>query len=290
MRGAAWAVILCAAAGGGCETVNGLVGRAPGGTASTVARSLAPAVPAEGLFVDSVLIERPVGDEALDRTLWQTDTAAVPPEVAALLAENGLRIMVVRGAPPPVLQRLLDSKLDLVGDPVRRTFAGRTEAVVPTATPPDPCEYTVLTDLAGRRTPVSVKQARAGFSVRPEAAADGRVRLTVAPEIQHGERREFLRPTADATQFVMEGGVPTVRHPALGFAVALGPNDHLLIGWPAASANTLGQALFAAEAEGRPRQRVLVVRAGRLGELAPELPSITGLRGRPSIAAEAGKN
>jgi hypothetical protein len=295
MRREALAVILCAAAGGGCRNLDGpdnpiarLFDRTPTPSGSAVARSLAPTVPAEGLAVDSVLIERPVGDEALDRDLWKTDAAAVPPEVAALHAENGLRVAVVRGTPPPVLQRLLAAEPDLVNSH-RLTFAARRDAVIPTAGPVDPCEYAVLTDLAGRRSPVSVRQAQCGLSVRPEAAADGRVRLVCEPEVQHGERREWLRPTADATSFVLEGEVPTVRHPALGFTVVLGPNDYLLVGWSAEVGSSLGSVMFAAEADGRPRQRVLVVRAGRLGDPAPDLPAIRGLHGRPAIAAEAGK-
>src|SRR5262249_5819955 len=108
--------------------------------------------------------------------------------------------------------------------------------------------------------------------------------------LQHGDRRDWLRPTADGTQFTVQGEVPTVRYPALGFEVLLGPNDYLLVGWPAAAEGTLGSALFAVEANNQPRQRVLVVRAGRLGEANPsDWPAVRGPRGRRSIAAEAGR-
>jgi hypothetical protein len=62
----------------------------------------------------------------------------------------------------------------------------------------------------------------------------------------------------------------------------------LIIGWPAATTKNLGMALFAVEANHLPRQRVLVLRAGRIGE-SSEQPVIRGLRSRPSIAAEAGR-
>lgn len=295
-------MILCAAAGVGCvrradgshglgNPFAGLVAREPAPAASTsVARSLGPIVPADGLYIESVLLERPPGDNLLERELWSTDRAVVPPETAALLTENGLRVAVLRGALPPAFQKLLDSEPDTV-NPHGLTFAGRKDAVLPTAGPIDSCDYAVLADLAGKRTPVSLRQAHAGILVRPEVLPDGRVRVRCEPQVQHGDRREWLRPTADRTQFVMQGEVPTTRYPGLGFDVTLGPNEYLLVGGPAASANTLGSVLFSATADdGRPRQRVLVVRAGRLGDPVPtDLPAIHGIRGRASIAAEAGR-
>src|SRR5262245_33869206 len=288
----AWALILCAAAGTGClhradgstgwvNPFSGLFGRSPAPTPSTsVARSFGPTLPAEGFYVDSVLLERPVGDDVLDRQLWAADRTPIPPETAALLNENGLRVAVLRGTLPSAFQKLLESEPDTV-DPRRLTFANRKDTVIPTAGPIDPCEFDVLSDLAGKRTAVKLRMAQCGVLVRPEPTADGHVRVRCEPQIQHGDRQERLRPTADGTQFVMAGEVPTVRYPALEFEVTLGPNEYLLIGWPAAAGNTVGSALFAVEANGQPRQRVLVLRVGRLGELAPaDLPAIRGWRGR----------
>jgi len=122
--------------------------------------------------------------------------------------------------------------------------------------------------------------------VRPERAADGRVKVWCEPQVQHGDRTDWFRPTADGTEFVKQGEVPVERYPGLGFEVLLGVNDYLLIGWPAETDATLGAALFGVEANGRPRQRVLVVRAGWGGSRASDLPPIPRHRGRPSIAAE----
>lgn len=296
MRGVAWAAVLCAVAASGCRNLEGLANPFAGrfenapatATGSAVVRSLGPTVPTDGQFLDSVLIERPVGDEAVDCELWQSDRSALSPEVAALYAENGLRVAVHRGAPSPVLQKLLAADPDLV-NPHRLTFANRKEAVLPTAGPYATCEYELFADFAATRTPVRLQHAKCGIAVHPDVAPEGRVLLECEPQIQHGERRERLRPTADATQFVMEGEVPIAAHPTLRFAVVLGPNDTLLIGWSATSTKSLGAALFAVEAEGRPRQRVLVIRVGRLGDPIPDLPPIRGLHGRASIAAEAGR-
>ena len=52
----------------------------------------------------------------------------------------------------------------------------------------------------------------------------------------------------------------------------------------------LGASLFGVEANNQPRQRALVIRAGRTGDPGPtDLPAIPNPRGRPSIAAEASR-
>jgi hypothetical protein len=284
MRRAGWALVLCAIAGVGCDTVPT---RGDGPAAQTVARSLAPIASSDGLLVDSVLIERPAGDPFLDRELWAAVIPAGPPEKRALLAENGLRAGVLGGAVPTRFQALLESEADAV-DSNTRTFNVRKEAVIPTAGPVDPCRYSVLADLAGKPAPVELKQARCGVLVKPQPTPDGRVRVACEPQVQHGQKREWFRPTEDGTGFAKYEEVPLERYPALGFEVTLGAGDYLLVGWAADQPGTLGSALFAVEAEGRPRQRVLVIRARQMAPPGPtDLKPITGPSARPSVATQA---
>lgn len=281
MRRAWWAFVLCAAAAAGCLTR----GDRPAGT--SVARSLAPAAPAEGVYVETVLLERPVGDRFLDRDLWGAALPVGSQETRVLLAENGLRAAVLSGNPPQAFQAMLESESEAVS-PRGLTFATRKEEVIPTAGPHAKCEFRLLADLAGQRAPVALEQARCGVLVRPEAAGDGRVKVACEPQIQHGQRRELLRPSEDGTGFVKFEEVPLARYPSLAFDAALGLNEYLLVGWQADQPGTLGEALFAVAANGVPRQRVLVLRARQAAPAAsPDLPPI-GTR-RPSIAAEAGR-
>jgi len=98
-----------------------------------------------------------------------------------------------------------------------------------------------------------------------------------------------LRPSADGTGFVKFEEIPLARYPVLGFDATLGRNEYLVIGWQADWPDTLGEALFAVEANGQPRQRVLVIRARQVNPGAPpDLPSLGPIR-RPSPAAEAAK-
>jgi hypothetical protein len=270
-----------------CAAAVGCFGRPARPTGESVARSLAPVAPAEGVYLESVLLERPIGDRFLDRDLWNTVAPVGSQETRALLAENGLRAGVLSGNLPPQFQKLLESETESLGGR-GLTFAMRKEEVLPTSGPVERCEFGLLADLAGRRAPVVLGQARGGVLVRPEATADAKVRVYCEPQIQHGEKREWLRPSADGTGFVKLEEVPLARYPVLGFEAKLGRTEYLLVGWPAEQADTLGAALFGVEAAGGPRQRVLVVRARQAGNgNTSDLPALGGRR--PSIAAEAGR-
>jgi hypothetical protein len=280
MRGAALGLLALACAAG-------CLGRNARPTVQQIVRSLAPPLPAEGLLVESVLIEQPAGDRFLDRTLWDTVQPLGQPETRALLAENGLRAGVITGTGPQKFQTLLDSDADTVS-PQRMTFHLRKEAVVPTAGPVDPCKFSLRTDLAGKPAAREFKRAQCGVLVRPELAPDGRVRVWCEPQLQHGERRQWLRPNEDGTRFEKREEVPVEKYAVLGVEAVLGPDDYLLVGCDAAARDTLGVTMFSADADGRPRQRVLVVRARSATPVPPaDLPPITSPLKRPAVATQA---
>src|SRR5262245_34268854 len=216
MRLVGGVVVVCAAvAGAGCKKPLTPTDR-PG--APTVAHSIAPAIAPEGLFVESMLLERPLGDPLLDRDLWAATLPVGAPETRALLAENGLRVGVLGGNLPQRLQDLLESEADTV-DPRGLTFNLRKEAVLPHAGPVDPCKFALTTDLAGQPKAVELKQARCGVLVRPQPAEGGHVRVWCEPQIQYGERRDLYRPNEDGTGFAKIEEVPLERFPTLTFDV-----------------------------------------------------------------------
>ncbi len=281
----AWPVIVvtCAAVAGGCLTRN----ERP--SLGAVARSIAPVQQVEGVYLESVILERPVGDRFLDRDLWASTLDVGTPEMQVRLSENGLRAGILAGTLPPRFQTLLESDSETLSGR-GLTFAMRKEEVLPTSGPHERCEFTLLADLAGNRTTVALKQARCGILVRPEAMPDRRVRVVCEPQIQHGERQEYFRASADGTGLVKYAEVPLARYQSLTFDVPLGRNEYLVIGWRAEQTDTIGAAIFGVEANGQPRQRVLVIRARQVNPgNPPDLPPISGAGRRPSVAAEAGR-
>jgi len=280
----AWLIVVCAGAVG-CVTHRD---RPP--AVDPIARSLSPAVPAEGIYLESVILERPIGDRFLDRDLWAAALPVGGQEARILLAENGLRAGVLTGSLPQRFQTLLESESEAFNGR-GLTFAMRKDEVLPTNGPHEECKFGLLTDVAlgDKRTRITLPRARCGVMVRPEAMADDRVRVACEPQIQYGEREEYLRPSADVTAWVKSEEVPLKPFPMLAFDVPLGRNDYLVIGWSANQPDTIGAALFGVSANGQARQRVLVVRARQLNPGAPtDLPSLGPTR-RRSIAAEANK-
>jgi hypothetical protein len=241
-----------------------------------MAKALTPMVPPEGLLVQSVLLEQPIGDAFLDRALWESTLPVGEPELRALLAENGLRVGILSGALPQRFQDLLHSESETVS-PHALSFNARKEAVLPTAGPVDPCRFALLADLAGERRPIELKQARCGFLIRPQVLEGGSVKIACEPQIQHGERRDRYRPTEDGTSFAKVEELPVEKFSKLAFETTLGTDDCLVIGWNAEQANTIGSVFFAVEADNRPRQRVLVIRAKQNGRSpTSDLPVIVG--------------
>lgn len=284
MRRACFVIVLACAGACGCFFARG--DRAPAGA---VARSLAPVQQTEGTYLESVLLERPLGDKFLDRDIWAAALPLGSPETQVLLSENGLRAGVLSGTLPTKFQTLLESDAEALSGR-GLTFANRKEEVLPTSGPHERCRFEVLADLAGKRAPVELAQARCGVLVRPEPLPGRRVRVTCEPQIQHGERREWLRPSADGTGFVKHEEVPLARFPTLAFDAPLARDEYLIIGCHADRPDALGAALFGVEANGHPRQRVLVIRARQVnGAGGSDLPPLGGSGRRPSVAAEAGR-
>ncbi len=285
MRRLRWASVLAAGvAAAGCHDFHRDMALAR----KRVPPLLAPAA-ADALVVQSVLVEQPAGDPFLDRDLWAAGPSAVPARATALLSENGLRAIILTGDPPARFLELVRSEASTVG-PQAMTFGTRKEAVVPTNGPLPACTFKVLADLDASRETVSVQDAGCGWLVRPEALPDGRVKVAFEPRVQHGRRQDFVRPNGDGTGFTIQGEVPAERYPALGFDAVLGPKDYLVIGGEAGRPDTLGGAFFRVTADGRPRQRVLVVRAGNTAETPPDdLPQQPKPKGGPSVAAAASR-
>jgi len=282
MPRATWAIVLCAVVMGlGCEKLLTSPDRP---VTPSIARSLAPAIPPDSLIVESVLLERPIGDIFLDCNLWTSTLPVGSPEIRSLLSENGIRTGILTGNLPTQFQTMLDNKADVVAPPLMWTFNNRKETVIPTAGPIEDCTFDMLPDLAGKPESVSLKEASCGVLVRPQSLGEGRVKVWCEPQIQHGSRQDRFRPSEDGTQFTKFEEVPTEKYPAFGFEVTLRPEECLVIGCIADQQETLGAVLFGVEANGHPRQRIVAIRA-RVVNSSPtaDLPAIAPPGRRPAL-------
>jgi hypothetical protein len=198
----------------------------------------------------------------LSRGLWASAGAPVPHELAALLAQNGLRVGVLTGMVPGEFDQLITSEHAAIS-PTHRTLQPNKPKVVPVNGPLGRCSYRVVHDLAADPARVELTGAECGLSVTARPADGGRVTLLCEPQVQHGEKQAWLKPTTDGSGFARRDAKPLEAYPTLAFEVTLGPQDYLVVGPADDPVDTLGQAFFYAAAEDRVRQRVLVIRALR---------------------------
>lgn len=239
---------------------------------------------AGGLYLQTALLDRAAPDPFLSGDLWSTTAATNPlsAEQSALLELNGVRVRVVGGIPPAQLVSLLSSEDAL--SPMARTVRPGTPKVVPVNGPVDAARFAVRRDLKADPSPTELTDVECGLAVTARPADGGRVTLRCAPQVQFGDRQQYLKPTADGTGFARQEQKPLDAYPTLGFEVTVGPGEYLVVGPTADPAGTLGQAFFYATAGDRVRQRVLVVRAGKAGGDGPADPKLAM---RPTAAAAA---
>jgi hypothetical protein len=218
----------------------------------------------------TVLLDQPTGDPYLTTHLWATTLKPLPPETAALLAENGVRVGVFPSNPPAELLERIEAGEATVRP--NETTAGLGEGkVLPINGPVPTAAFRSFADIGAEPTAFELANAQMGFHVTAAAGENGKLKLTFEPRAQHGERQGWLRPTIDGTGFAWLDQKEMDKFPKLAFEVAVTPGEFLVVGPTERPAGKLGGAWFVADANDGSRMRVLVVRAWR-GANAPTPP------------------
>src|SRR5262249_21977850 len=88
-----------------------------------------------------------------------------------------------------------------------------------------------------------------------------------------GERRLWPQASYTGSGVVAQGGRPTELFDALAWEVALWPNEFLVVGSRTAKRPTLGGLFFLGADPAVSAQRLLVIRAGRLGPAVAAPPA-----------------
>lgn len=228
---------------------------------------LTTSVTKDKIVLRTVLLERPTGDPYLCTDLWTSTMKPLPPETAALLAENGLRVGTFpSNAPADLLERIN------AGDGTVRpseTTANFGEAkVLPINGPIPQSTFQVFDDIGAKPNWYEMTNVSFGLAVTG-TTENGKLKLVFEPKAQHGDRQGWLRPTLDGIGFVRQDQKEIERFSKLAFELAILPGEYLVIGPTEQPATKAGGAMFVTDANGGSRMRVLVVRAWR----GPEAPS-----------------
>src|SRR5262249_29215655 len=135
-------------------------------------------------LIEVALLERPLGDDYINKEIWQRADELFDQPCHAALEENGFRIGQLVGAIPGDLQQLLLSPR-CTSNPQALIFpAGKTVPIYLGAVLPH-SSYEVV--LGNTRAEVSLDQARFCLDVSTQFLSNGRTKLTLTPKVENGE-------------------------------------------------------------------------------------------------------
>ncbi len=138
--------------------------------------------------LDIAVLERTVGDAAINKDLWQIADESVSPELKPVLERNGFRACQTGSTPPPCLLDLLKSEQERRCSCRILTRAGNPTPIL-LGSNWATCDYDF--DRNGVSVPVELHEAQCVLTVVPTLADDGRVTLRFAPEVA---RASVLKP------------------------------------------------------------------------------------------------
>ena len=211
--------------------------------------------------IEWALLERPVGDPYLSRSLWEhADEQVVAHEQKATLEDNGFRIGQIGGITPSQLQSLLTSERCCVNPPRHIELHAGNPTTLAVGAKRAICSFDLME--GGKRTTIAFEQAECKIQVETALTADGRTRLRFTPRIHHGQALAVIQPAAEGGWgFKRED--PVESFPSLSWEVTLAPNEYVLVGASGDRPETLGSCFFVRPELNRAMQRVLVLRTSR---------------------------
>jgi hypothetical protein len=239
---------------------------------------LAPAQkPPESVGLEIFVLRYLPDDLSLSQHLWeQVDEQQLPPGTRRLLAANGLRAGLVGvQLPEPLVQAMnlperpaedpeSTQLLEVAQQPrlARRLLqirSGQQGRIITTGEFARHAELAVLVrneqgEVAGR----TYRQVMGLLALEVHGLGDGRIRLELTPQIEHGEPQR----TVVARQGIMhyEFGPARESFDELRLSAVLAPGQSLLMGaWPE-QAGTIGRQLFGERISGREEQKLVLIR------------------------------
>jgi hypothetical protein len=223
----------------------------------------------DGIQIDLVLIQQPLGDPFLNEEVWKcTDCQAVGLERKGILDDNGFRVGQVVGMNPARLQSLLHCERHWT-DNRKQTLAAGHSTAMPLGPPLPQCSFQLKTVDGG--IDVLLDQGQCVLKIDTSLASNGRTKLKFTPEVLYGTRMPDYQVDPTAGRLQLEFKRPSKVYPELSWEVTLGPNQFLVIGshfdinGDENTPQTLGSQFFIQDNGRTFVQRMLVLRTARGG-------------------------
>lgn len=232
----------------------------------------APRMSADSVALDITFVSLPAADAESNDAIWrEADEQHFSADTRRQLAANGLRVGIIGMQIPSRLRELLDTKSSRFeegsedvgsGDSeVNRTprrqqcRAGRPVKIIVSRAHPT---LSALIHEEGQLHGYQLKQARGLLRMKPYPQGDGRVRLDLTPEIEHGDLKQdwvggepgSLMQVSSRDRLVLD---------KLHFSGTLTPGQILLVS-AAAEPKGIGEQFFLETAGGTIQRTLLLVR------------------------------
>lgn len=209
------------------------------------------------VFMDVALVERPAGDDFLNRELWSyTDEQVVALDRQAALERNGFRVGQLVGIPPDKFQKLLTSERSCANPQRCYVQPGNVAAQKL-----GPLLSSLSFEAGGEAAAEALDQAQCFLDVVPTLTNDERTRLRFSPRVEHGEVQLDIRPDPAGWTAKLQRSARTF--PDLTWEVVVAPNEYVVIGARLDRPRSLAYATLVEDAGDAPVQRLLVLRTNR---------------------------
>lgn len=214
----------------------------------------------DGLFMDFIYLERPFGDSQLNGELWwSADDAVIDIGTRQKLEQHGFRVAVLGGQLPAILG-LIFEEAELRDDRGQHLqLHSGTATQVQTSSQHERWFVAAM----GSTPAAEYADAVGGVHAVPHITPDGLVTLSITPEIEYGEpRREFV-PNRDfgTLDWAIKIGRHTRSFTELQFNTKLRSSQFLMLSCQPGGTDTLGGRFFTRIKDGRPMQRVVLIKA-----------------------------
>lgn len=206
-----------------------------------------------------LFVDRPEGDPLLCNTLWaEADEQAIPLELKTALNGNGIRVARLGGKLSPEMVKLLTE----TKSQARRhhTHSGSLAKIQMTDVLP---EWNLFRMEDGKPRGDELKDGQGYFYVTPTIVDSSLARLTIAPEIEFGERIHKRVPAPDLSGWTIKNDRESQSFPELKLDLEMASGDYILLGALLDKPGSIGRYFFTRQESGKGRQVVLLVRVLR---------------------------
>lgn len=226
-------------------------------------------LPPDAVVVDIAFLRLPPGDDETYAAIWEgADEQCVPIEVRRELAANGLRAGVFGQQLPSRLRALLEApqaRLSDLGDAASDMDLGSTRQHLPLRaghrsvvqmSQPMPA-LAVLISEGGSVRGHQLADARCTLALKAYPLGDGRAKLSLTPEVEHGEAKS--RWTGSEGMLIQQTAQERLVFERLSLAPVLSPGQWLVLSTTPALKG-LGEHFFSHAAAGSVHRRLVVIR------------------------------